>query len=139
MNHVGLAPKDPAKTRWFFREALGVSHLGDELVFSQKTETAMFSSGAASDARLEILAPALDAEGVRQGPIAQFLEKKGSGVHHVALTVDDVEKAIAHMLTLGVRMIDATPRPGAHETRIAFVHPESTGGLLIELVQEKTS
>jgi methylmalonyl-CoA/ethylmalonyl-CoA epimerase len=124
------------QARWFFVEALGVAHLGDELVGSQQTMTVMLSSttaaGAPGEARLEILSP----EAPGAGPIAKFLEKKGSGIHHVALSVDDVEAAIAHLTAKGVRMIDTAPRPGAHQTRIAFVHPESTGGLLVELVQE---
>jgi len=143
VNHIGLAPKDPARARWFFTEALGLSHLGDELVPSQQTLTAMLASedaGAAAEGvarpRLEILIPTQDAKGAAVGPIAQFLAKKGSGVHHIALAVSDVEKAVARMLALGVKMIDQVPRPGAHHTKIAFVHPEGTGGLLVELVEE---
>jgi methylmalonyl-CoA/ethylmalonyl-CoA epimerase len=73
-----------------------------------------------------------------EGAIGKFLEKKGSGVHHVALAVDDVARAVEHLISLGVKMIDETPRRGAHDTRIAFVHPEATGGLLVELVQERS-
>ncbi len=147
INHVGLAPKDPAKARWFFTEAMGLPALGDELVKDQKTLTVMIGSSTFQDGvpvnasvnrfdRLELLAPESDAAGVGQGPIAGFLAKKGSGIHHVALTVADVAAAIAHLEALGVRMVDRVPRGGAHRTRIAFVHPESTGGLLVELVQE---
>jgi methylmalonyl-CoA/ethylmalonyl-CoA epimerase len=142
INHVGLAPKDPVKARWFFTEALGLPALGDELVAEQKTMTMMIGSSTqeggapingcvnAQD-RLEILAPH-----DKQGPIAQFLDKRGSGIHHVALSVADVKAAIAHLKAKGVRLIDESPRGGAHATQIAFVHPESTGGLLVELVQE---
>lgn len=141
INHVGLAPKNPAITRKFFSEFLGLAFHGDELVKEQKTLTAMFSSrdrelppqsGTSSGARLEILEPY---EGT--GPIAGFLEKKGSGIHHIALMVDSVDKALAFLKAKGVRMIDETPRSGAHNTRIAFIHPEATGGLLVELVEEK--
>jgi methylmalonyl-CoA/ethylmalonyl-CoA epimerase len=135
VNHIGLAPKDPERARWFFETALGLGHLGDELVADQKVDTRMFSSGSgAYPTRLEVLVPSPAGEGA----IGKFLEKKGSGVHHVALAVDDVARAVEHLISLGVKMIDETPRRGAHDTRIAFVHPEATGGLLVELVQERS-
>src|SRR5687768_7293243 len=97
INHLGLAPKDPAKARWFLKEILGLEHLGDELVKEQKTMTIMFtstpagSSGASeAPSRLEILSPAGD-----DSPIGCFLEKKGSGIHHLALSVDDIDSAVA--------------------------------------------
>lgn len=136
INHVGLAPKDPAKARTFLTDILGLGFHGDELVKEQKTLTAMYSSSSTSETgpRLEILIPSNG-----EGPIASFLEKKGSGIHHIAMLVDSVENAVASLKKKGVRLIDESPRPGAHETRIAFIHPESTGGLLIELVEEKKS
>ena len=67
------------------------------------------------------------------------MEKKGGGIHHIALQVDNVEEAIARMLEFDVEMIDKTPRGGAHKTKIAFVHPRSTGGILVELVEETHS
>jgi methylmalonyl-CoA/ethylmalonyl-CoA epimerase len=117
VNHLGLAAKDPLKCRWFLQEVLGLEHLGDELVVPQKTMTAMFAPGAAPQAQTR-------------------LEKKGGGIHHLAVTVNDIVLALERMKAKGVRMVDDSPRPGAHSTLIAFVHPESTGGLLIELVQE---
>ncbi len=140
INHVGLAPKDPQKARWFLEEALSLRFAGDEHVKDQHTLTTMFaargdaaaSAGDASESRLEILA----SDGDANSPIGKFLEKKGSGIHHLAMHVDNVEAAITCLVAKGVRMIDSKPRLGAHKTRIAFVHPESTGGLLIELVQE---
>jgi methylmalonyl-CoA/ethylmalonyl-CoA epimerase len=140
INHVGLAPKDPAKAKWFLGELLGLAHLGDELVGSQKTLTSMFHHDSSKahttkpdqGQRLEILEPAPSG----QGPIASFLEKKGSGIHHIALTVDNLDDLLSHLKGKSVRMIDETPREGAHRTRIAFVHPEATGGLLIEFVEE---
>lgn len=140
INHLGIAAKDPAKFRWFFGEVLGLGFLGDELVVEQKTLTGMFRSRSSSavqamgEPRLELLIPA---EGTQDGPVAKYLEKKGAGIHHVALTVDNIEASIAAMAVHGVRMIDTTPRGGAHNTRVAFVHPESTGGILVEFVQEQ--
>jgi methylmalonyl-CoA/ethylmalonyl-CoA epimerase len=138
INHIGLAPKDPAQARWFFEVALGLAVLGEELVQAQETMTVMLRSSVAAtfpEPRLEIVSP----EGgvaSSKGPIAKFLEKKGSGIHHVALNVTGLDELLARLKSLNVRLIDAVPRPGAHETRIAFVHPESTGGLLVELVEE---
>lgn len=138
VNHIGLAAKDPEKCRWFLSEALGIKHLGDELVAPQKTLTMMFASAneRAAQTRLEIVTPQ---DGTTDGPISKYLEKKGGGIHHFAVTVSDITAALERMKALGVRMVDESPRPGAHHTLIAFVHPESTGGLLIELVQEANS
>jgi methylmalonyl-CoA/ethylmalonyl-CoA epimerase len=113
--------------------------MGDELVTEQETLTVMFGtrkSGGTppSGERLEVLIPAP----AGAGPIAKFLEKKGSGIHHVALTVEGIDALLVSLKAKGVRLIDETPRHGAHHTRIAFVHPESTGGLLVELVEPQT-
>lgn len=132
INHIGIAPKDAAKASWFFQTVMGLEHLGDEAVISQKTNTLMFTSGSetTSSARLELLEP------MGSGPIQKFLDTRGSGVHHIALTVDSIDRAIEHMLDHKVEMIDETPRGGAHNTRIAFVHPRATGGFLVELVEQ---
>jgi methylmalonyl-CoA/ethylmalonyl-CoA epimerase len=146
ISHVGLAPKDPARSRWFFGEVLGLPHLGDELVEREATLTAMFAtrprdgelageSAPASDQRLEVLMASPEG----QGPIARFLEKKGSGIHHVALNVEGLDQILVHLKSQGVRMVNETPLPGAHHTRIAFVHPDSTGGLLVEFVESSRS
>lgn len=141
INHLGLAAKDPAKCAWFLRDVLGLEHLGDELVASQKTMTNMYSAirpfdqqESAFSSRLEILAPQA---GTTDGPISRYLDKKGGGIHHLALAVDKLRVVLAHLKEKNVRLIDDEPRPGAHNTLIAFVHPESTGGLLIELVEEQ--
>lgn len=142
VSHVGLAPKDPARSRWFFGEVLGLTHLGDELVEREATLTAMFATtpvegrtASTGDQRLEVLVASPEG----QGPIARFLEKKGSGIHHVALNVEGLDQILVHLKAQGVRMVHETPQPGAHHTRIAFVHPESTGGLLVELVETTRS
>lgn len=138
VNHAGLAPKDPARAKDFFASMLGLFHLGDEHVVSQKTMTSMFSSSGKTspsgsiEPRLEILAD----DGSPDGPIGKFLDKRGAGIHHLALTVDSVDQALIWLKKNGVRLIDQEPRPGAHNTRIAFIHPEATGGLLLELVEE---
>jgi methylmalonyl-CoA/ethylmalonyl-CoA epimerase len=136
INHVGLAAKDPEKTKWFFNTILGLKYFGEELVAEQETNTQMFGSNhpettMPTQARLEVLIPTTESS-----PIAKFQAKKGSGLHHLALTVDDISSAIRYLISHDIKMIDLKPRIGAHKTSIAFVHPESTGGLLIELVQE---
>lgn len=84
----------------------------------------------------------LENEPGKTGPIATFLEKKGAGIHHIALQVDNVEAAIAEIASMSqpdgskIRMIDLVPRPGSHNTKIAFIHPQSTGGILVELVEQ---
>jgi methylmalonyl-CoA/ethylmalonyl-CoA epimerase len=134
INHIGLAPKDAEKARWFFNGVLGLSHQGDEIVAAQKTNTAIFKSSNEKGPRSERLELVMPVEG--DGPIQQFLDKRGSGIHHLALTVSNVTAAISHLTSCGVDMIDKSPREGAHNTKIAFVHPRSTGGLLVELVEE---
>ena len=132
VDHCGLAAKDPGQTRSFFNDTLKLPFLTEELVQEQKTNTIIFASQHAHNdqsTRLEILQDA------GNGPIAKFLEKRGSGVHHIALRVDNIQAAFDYIKSQGIRMIDAQPRTGAHHTRIFFVHPESTGGILIEFVQ----
>ena len=134
INHIGLAPKDPNRAKEFFERLLTLPYEGSETVLEQKTETIMFSSSSAGDhdgARLEILVPTAE-----DSPIAKFLVQKGSGIHHIAFTVADIESSLAFLKAKGVQLIDEVPRVGAHKTKIAFIHPKSTGGLLVELVQE---
>lgn len=137
INHIGLAPKSAEKSSEFFKILLGLPFLGEETVTEQKTHTVMFQSNQSqeisSPSRLELLIPT-DSE----SPIQKFLDKKGSGIHHLALGVTNIAAAIDHLEAHGVQMIDRVPRTGAHQTKIAFVHPSSVGGLLIELVEENS-
>jgi methylmalonyl-CoA epimerase len=134
INHIGIAAKSPQDSSVFFESILGLQNLGSEHVKEQQTLTTMFaSSHSLTGARLEILE---DQSSDAQGPIAKFLEKKGGGIHHIALQVDHIDAAIQHMLSMGVKMIDKTARQGAHKTKLAFVHPSATGGILIEFVEE---
>lgn len=144
INHIGIAPKDPAASHRFFSQILGLADQGEELVKEQRTLTQMFRSSNVDglehsnsiEPRLELLIPADQPTDQTKSPIAVFLEKKGSGIHHIALQVDHVQNAIVWLKSQGVKMIDEVPRPGAHKTSIAFVHPSSTGGVLVELVEE---
>ena len=100
-----------------------------EEVPEQKVRVAMFPVG---ETNLEFLEPTGP-----ESPIAKFIEKKGSGIHHVAIQVEDIDRLLADLKSRGVRLINETPVPGAGGKRIAFVHPASTGGILLELSQKK--
>lgn len=127
IDHLGIAVEDLEAAVQLFRDTLGLPYAGEETVAEQKVKTAFFPVGESS---LELLEPT-DPE----SPIAKFLEKRGPGIHHIALRVEDVAQAISHFQAQGLRMIDETPRLGAHGAKIAFIHPKSTPGLLLELCQ----
>lgn len=127
INHIGVAVKSLEETVPFYRDALGMEFKGEDEVAEQKVKVAMMQVG---ESKIELLEPTSP-----DSPIAKFMEKNGPAMHHVAYEVDDIEAAIAHMLAQGARMIDDTPRNGAHGTRIAFVHPKSSHGVLTELCQ----
>jgi len=139
LSHLGIAHKDRAQAKRFFGTLLGLPSEGSEIVESQKVEVDFFSlagengAAGASGGRVELLDPTSP-----DSSIAKYKEKFGSGVHHMALRVDDLVAWIGHLKKNGVKMIDESPRPGAHHTLIAFVHPHSTGGILVELVQENS-
>lgn len=127
VNHIGIAVRSIDAQRPFYEGALGAVFEGTEVVPSQKVRVGFFRVG---DVRLELLEPTDPTS-----TVAAFLEKKGEGLHHVAYTVDGIEARIAELKQAGLRMIDEAPRPGAHHTRIAFVHPKSSGGILTELCE----
>lgn len=127
INHIGIAVRSIEDHRAFYEGALGAVFEGVEDVADQKVRVGFFRVG---DVRLELLEPTTP-----ESTIAAFLEKKGEGLHHIAYTVDKIEDRIAELKQEGLRMIDETPRPGAHHTRIAFVHPKSTHSVLTELCQ----
>jgi len=124
--HVAMAVEDLDGTAGKIARAFGLAPEGRELVASQKVETLMLPVG---DAAVELIAPRGN-EGV-----TKFLEKRGPGLHHVALEVEDIREALASLEALGVPLVDREPRVGAHGHKVAFVHPKATGGLLIELVE----
>jgi methylmalonyl-CoA/ethylmalonyl-CoA epimerase len=128
VNHLGIVPKDPQQTHRFLDEVLLLSAEGSEVVEDQQVFVDFFAAG---NTRLEILTPTSDSS-----PVAQYLAKRGSGIQHVALQVDDLDAWLKHLKAKGVELIDEQPRTGAHHTKIAFIHPRATGGVLIELVQE---
>lgn len=130
VEHIGLAPKDSKVLCSFLEKNLGLKFTNEELVPSQQTRTFFFESGE-HPPRLEVL----EASEPGLGPIASFLAKKGSGIHHIALRVDKLVPALAYLEAQGVELIDKAPRPGAHHSKVAFIHPRACAGILIELVE----
>lgn len=127
INHIGIAVQSLNETLPFYRDGLKMPLCGIEEVADQKVRVAMLGIG---ESKIELLEPTSS-----DSPIAKFLEKNGPGIHHIAYEVDDVAQAIEQMIAEGARMIDQVPRDGAHGTRIAFVHPKSSHGVLTELCQ----
>jgi methylmalonyl-CoA epimerase len=127
IDHIGIAVKSIEESLGLYTDIFGLTLQGIEVVEEQKVKTAFLPI---KDTEFELL-ESTDAE----GPIAKFIEKKGQGIQHIALEVDDIEKALEEMKEKGIRLIDETPRYGAGGAKIAFLHPKSTQGVLIELCQ----
>jgi methylmalonyl-CoA/ethylmalonyl-CoA epimerase len=127
VNHIGIAVRSIEAQRTFYEGTLGAIFEGIETVADQKVRVGFFRVG---DVRFELLEPTDPSS-----TVAGFLEKKGEGLHHVALTVEDIAARIAELKEAGVRMIDHVPRLGAHHMQIAFLHPKSTFGVLTELCE----
>lgn len=130
INHIGIAVKSIEASTPLYRDILGMSFEGTEVVEEQKVRVAFFVVG---ESRIELLEPVGP-----DSPVAKFLEKNGEGIHHIAYEVHDLEAALEELKKQNVRLIDETPRKGAHGTRIAFLHPKATGGVLTELCQGGT-
>ncbi len=128
IQHLGIAVKDLDRAVAFFRDVLGLPFEGYETVDEQKVKTAMFRVG---ETKVELLASTSP-----DGPVGRFLEKRGEGVHHVCFKVADIDRAMSRTRSMGVKMIDETPKSGVHGTRVAFLHPKDTFGVLMEYAQE---
>ena len=131
IDHIGIATHEIDATVDFYRDALGLPVEEIEEVPSQKVRVAMLPAG---QSRIELLEPTSE-----DSPISKFLAKRGPGIHHIALRVDDIEAALDDLRAKGARLIDEHARPGAGGCLVAFVHPSSTGGVLLELVQPRES
>lgn len=127
INHLGIATKGIDEALKFWSDALGLENVHTEVVEDQKVRVAMLPIG---ESRVELLEPTSD-----DSPISKFLEKRGGGIHHIAVEVDDIEASLAKLKEQGMRLIDETPRIGAEGCLVAFVHPAASGGVLLELVQ----
>jgi methylmalonyl-CoA/ethylmalonyl-CoA epimerase len=123
--HIGIAVRGLGEGVSFYRDVLGMSEV--PLADSDGARIAGFAAG---DALVELLEPAAE-----DSPIGRFVAKRGGGLHHVCFAVPDLDAALARCREFGIRLIDETPRPGAEGKRIAFLHPSSTSGVLVELTE----
>lgn len=130
IDHLGIATRQIEEAVDFWRDALGLEVAEVEEVVEQRVRVAMLPIG---ESRVELLEPTS-----ADSPIAKFLEKRGPGIHHIAVRVHDIRAALARMKEQGARLIDEQPRTGAGGSLIAFVHPSSTNGVLLELVEHTT-
>lgn len=129
IEHIGIAVSNLEESIKFYEDVLGFQCYAIEEVKDQKVKTAFFKVG---QTKIELL-ESTDSE----GPIGKFIEKRGEGVHHIAFAVKGIEDALSKMEEKGVRLIDKAPRAGAEGLDIAFLHPRSTGGVLIEFCENK--
>jgi methylmalonyl-CoA/ethylmalonyl-CoA epimerase len=127
INHIAVAVNNLEEAAKFYQAVMGLTLSGVEVVSAQKTKVGFFKIG---ESNIELVQPAEP-----DSPLVKFLETKGQGIHHICLEVDDVEAEVKSFLEKGATMVDQKPRPGAHNTRVAFVHPKSSGGVLIELCE----
>ena len=128
LDHVGIAVGELSAALAFYRDVLGLELEAPEDVPSQRVRAHFIPVG---ESTLELLEATAE-----DSPIAKFVAKRGPGLHHVCLRVDDITAALAELKARGVRLIDDTPRPGAHHSLVAFLHPASTHGVLVELKQK---
>ncbi len=127
LHHVAIVVASIEEARGLYVDTLGLFESEVEHVADQKVNVLVCYAGGQ---RIELVEPSSD-----DSPVTKFLEKRGGGLHHLAYRVADLGRALAELKAKGVRLIDEAPRPGAHGTRVAFVHPKATGGVLTELVE----
>ncbi|HEV7373794.1 MAG TPA: methylmalonyl-CoA epimerase [Pyrinomonadaceae bacterium] len=131
LEHIGIATRALDDALIFWRDALGLELTHTEVVEEQKVRVAMLPVG---EARIELLEPTSS-----DSPVAKFLEKRGAGIHHIAVRVDDIRATLLRLKESGARLIDESPRKGAGGCLVAFVHPSSANGVLLELVEHTDS
>ena len=127
LDHIGVAVNNLEQRLAVYRDALGLTGIHTEEVPTEQAKVGFIPLG---ESEIELLEPT-SADGV----LARFLDKRGEGIHHIALAVDDCQATLDRLKAAGVRTVDDTPRPGSRGTKVAFVHPSATGGVLIELVE----
>jgi methylmalonyl-CoA epimerase len=127
LDHIGIAVANLEEALTFYRDALGLEIDAPEEVLSQRVRAHFIPAG---EAALELLEATAE-----DSPIAKYVARRGPGLHHITLRVDDIGAALARLKARGVRLIDETPRPGAHGSLVAFIHPASAHGVLVELKQ----
>jgi len=127
IDHLGIAVNSIDDGKTFFSDILGLEFEGTETVEAQKVTTAFFPVGESEVELLESTAP--------DGPVAKYIEKKGEGIQHIAFRVENIDEALEELKEKGIRLIDEKPRQGAGGAKIAFLHPKSTHGVLVELCE----
>ncbi len=127
IDHLGVAVNSIDEGKNFWTDVIGLEFEGSETVAEQKVTTAFFPVGESEVELLESTAP--------DGPVARFIDKKGTGFQHVAFRVEDIDAALDELKEKDIQLIDQTPRIGAGGARIAFLHPKATGGILVELCE----
>jgi methylmalonyl-CoA/ethylmalonyl-CoA epimerase len=127
LDHIGIAVANLKEALAFYRDALGLEIEAPEEVASQRVRAHFIPAG---EVALELLEATAE-----DSPIARYLSKRGPGLHHITLRIDDIRTALQQLKARGVRLIDESPRPGAHGSLVAFIHPSSTHGVLVELKQ----
>lgn len=130
IEHIGIAVKSLKDSNKLFESLFGKSHYKIESVESESVNTSFFKLG---ESKIELLEATND-----DGPIAKFIAKKGEGIHHIAFDVDDIEAEIERLKKEGFIVLNEKPKIGADNKLVAFMHPKSTNGVLIELCQEIT-
>ncbi|MCX5794813.1 MAG: methylmalonyl-CoA epimerase [Elusimicrobia bacterium] len=127
LDHIAIAVRDLEESSRFYGEVLGLTRAGEETVAEQKVKVGFFTTASA---RIELLQPTSD-----DSPVSRFLETRGPGLHHVCLEVSDLDAEMERLRRAGVAFTAERPRPGSSGSRIAFIHPKSADGVLIELCE----
>lgn len=129
VDQIAIAVKDLEAAKWFYAEVLGLPLIHTEVLEEERVKVALFKVG---EVEIELV------EGIgEENPLAKFLAKRGEGLHHISLEVEDLEGALARLERAGVPLIDRSPRKGASGTKVAFLHPKGCHGVLIELVEKR--
>nr|WP_035086122.1 methylmalonyl-CoA epimerase [Aquimarina sp. MMG015] len=128
IEHIGIAVKDIDQSNSLYEQLLGVAPYKQEIVESESVITSFFKVG---ENKIELVASTKE-----DGPIGKFISKKGEGIHHIAFDVDDIEKELERLEKEGFQLINKTPKKGADNKLVAFIHPKTTNGVLVELCQE---
>ncbi len=127
LDHIGVATQEVSEGNFF--EILGLKKGGVEEVPTENVKVGFY--GTANNANIELLEPTSG-----DSPIAKFLDKRGPGIHHICFRVEGIDEMVKMLKEKGVRLINEEPRPGAHNCRVVFIHPKSTGGVLVELSEK---
>ncbi len=131
VSHIGIAVEDLEKSIDLFSQILGCKPVSIEEVAEQKVKVAIFRPGGENSTAIELVCPISDSS-----PVKKYLEKRGQGLHHISIKTDDIKEKLDSLKSKNIKLIDQSPRQGAEGKKIAFVHPSSTSGVLLELEQD---